>query len=41
MSAKFKEISCHLLASLLDVSGATKEHWWMNQGYYNSDADAQ
>jgi hypothetical protein len=41
MSAKFKDISHHLLASLLDVSDTTREHWWMNQGYQNSVGDAQ
>jgi hypothetical protein len=40
-SAKFKDISHQHLASRLDVSGATREHWWMNQGYQNSDGDAQ
>jgi hypothetical protein len=29
-AAKFKDIS--LPASLLDVSAATRELWWMNQG---------
>jgi hypothetical protein len=31
MSAKLKDISCQLPASLLDVSAAMREHWWMNQ----------
>jgi hypothetical protein len=30
-SAKFKDISSQLPASLLDVSVATRELWWMNQ----------
>jgi hypothetical protein len=30
-SAKFKEISLQLLASLLGVSAATREVWWINQ----------
>jgi hypothetical protein len=29
-SAKFKVTSQHLPALLLDISGATREHWWMN-----------
>jgi hypothetical protein len=33
MAAKFNDISCQLPASLLDVSGATREHWWMNEKY--------
>jgi hypothetical protein len=41
MSAKFKAISQQLPASLLDVSGATREHWWMNQRYKNSEGEAQ
>jgi hypothetical protein len=31
MSAKFKDISCCLLSSLLYISGATREHLWMNR----------
>jgi hypothetical protein len=30
-SAKFKDISPKFHASLLDVSGKTREHWWINQ----------
>jgi hypothetical protein len=30
-SAKFKDISHQLTASLLGVSSATSELWWMNQ----------
>jgi hypothetical protein len=30
-SAKFKDISHQLPASLLDVLGATRERWWMNR----------
>jgi hypothetical protein len=33
MSEKFKDITLQLLESLLDVSGAAREHWWMNQRY--------
>jgi hypothetical protein len=40
-TAKFKDISCQLSASLLDVFGVTREHLWMNQGYKKSDGDAQ
>jgi hypothetical protein len=40
-SAEFKDISCHLLESLLDVFGAAREHWQMSQGYQNSDGEAQ
>jgi hypothetical protein len=39
MSAKFKDISHQLSATLLDVSGATRERWSMNQEYQNSDVD--
>jgi hypothetical protein len=35
VSAKFKDISYHLVASLLDISGAAREYWWMNQGMHN------
>jgi hypothetical protein len=31
--AKFKDISHQLPSSVLHVSGATREHWQMNQGY--------
>jgi hypothetical protein len=41
MSIKFKDISHQLPASLLDVSGATREHWWVTQGYKNSDGNPQ
>jgi hypothetical protein len=30
-SARFKEISRQLPASLLDVYAATREHWWLDQ----------
>jgi hypothetical protein len=30
MSAKFSDISHQLPASFLDVSAASREHWWMN-----------
>jgi hypothetical protein len=40
-SAKLKDISRHLLEWLLDVSVAAREHWWLNQGCYNSDGGAQ
>jgi hypothetical protein len=30
-SAKFKDISLQLSASLLYVSAVTREHWWMHQ----------
>jgi hypothetical protein len=33
MSAKFKDFSRKLPASLLDVYGAAREDWQMNQGY--------
>jgi hypothetical protein len=29
-----------LATSIPDVSAAPREHWWMNQGYWNSDGDA-
>jgi hypothetical protein len=29
--SKFKDVSRQLYASLLDVSAATREFWWMNQ----------
>jgi hypothetical protein len=34
-SAKFKAITRKLPALLLDVFGATREHWWINEGYQN------
>jgi hypothetical protein len=40
-SAKFKDLSRQLRTSLLDVSNATTEHWWMNKRYQNSGADAK
>jgi hypothetical protein len=39
--SKIQDISRHLLAPLLDVLGAAREHWWMNQGYKNLDGDAK
>jgi hypothetical protein len=38
---KIQDMSRHLLAPLLDVLGAAREHWWMNQGYNNLDGDAK
>jgi hypothetical protein len=38
---QLNDISRQLPASLLDVSGATREHWWINQVYQNSDGDAK
>jgi hypothetical protein len=41
MSENFKDVSRQLTDSLLDVCGESREHWFMNKGYWNSDGNAQ
>jgi hypothetical protein len=40
LSAKFMDICCQFPASILDVSAATREHWWMNQKWLELNGDA-